>query len=53
MDKQILRDFGKKNSWKEKAKDLKAGEKLDVEVPYSIKDTILNGYSTIHNSLSK
>ncbi len=53
MDKQILRDFGKKNSWKEKAKDLKAGEKLDVEVPDSIKNTILNGYSTIHNRLSK
>ena len=53
MDKQILRDFGKKNNWKEKAKDLKAGEKLDVEVPDSIKNTILNGYSTIHNRLSK
>lgn len=53
MDKQILRDFGKKDNWKEKAKDLKAGQKLDVEVPESIKNTILNGYSTIHNSLSK
>ena len=53
MDKQILRDFGKKNNWKAKAKDLKAGEKLDVEVPDSIKNTILNGYSTIHNRLSK
>ena len=53
MDKQILRDFGKKNNWKEKSKDLKAGEKLDVEVPDSIKNTILNGYSTIHNRLSK
>jgi len=53
MDKQILRDFGKKNNWKEKAKDLKAGEKLDVEVPDSIKNTILNGYSTIHSRLSK
>lgn len=53
MDKQILRDFGKKNNWKEKAKDLKIGEKLEVEVPDSIKNTILNGYSTIHNSLSK
>ena len=53
MDKQILRDFGKQDNWKEKAKDLVAGQKLDVEVPDSIKNTILNGYSTIHNSLSK
>jgi phosphoribosylaminoimidazole-succinocarboxamide synthase len=53
MDKQILRDFGKKNSWKEKSKALKAGEKLEVEVPDSIKNVILDGYSTIHNSLSK
>ena len=53
MDKQILRDFGKKNNWKEKSKDLKAGEKLEVEVPDSIKNTILDGYSTIHKSLSK
>ena len=53
MDKQILRDFGKKNNWKEKSKDLKPGEKLDVEVPDSIKNTILNSYSTIHNRLGK
>jgi len=53
MDKQILRDFGKANNWKEKAKELKAGEKLDVEVPQSIKDTILDGYNTIHSRLSK
>jgi len=53
MDKQILRDFGKKNNWKEKSKDLKAGEKLDVDVPDSIKSTILDGYTTILNSLSK
>ena len=53
MDKQILRDFGKANSWKDKAKELKDGEKLEVEVPDSIKNTILSGYSTILNSLSK
>ena len=53
MDKQILRDFGKENNWKEKSKDLKVGEKLEVDVPDSIKNTILNGYSTIHKSLSK
>jgi phosphoribosylaminoimidazole-succinocarboxamide synthase len=53
MDKQILRDFGKANSWKEKSQDLKAGEKLEVEVPESIKNTILNGYTKILNSLSK
>ncbi len=53
MDKQILRDFGKENNWKEKAKSLKAGEKLVVIVPDSIKNTILNGYDTIHKSLSK
>jgi len=53
MDKQILRDFGKKNNWKEQSKELKAGEKLNVEVPDSIKNTILNGYTTILNSLSK
>ena len=40
-------------NWKEKAKTLAAGEKLNVEVPDSIKNTILNGYSTIHNSLGK
>lgn len=53
MDKQILRNFAKKNSWKEKAKDLNPGQKLDVEVPVSIKDEILNGYSTIKERLSK
>jgi len=53
MDKQILRNFAKENSWKEKAKDLKAGEKLDVVVPDSIKNTILDGYTTIYKSLSK
>ena len=53
MDKQILRDFGKANNWKEKSQDLKAGEKLEVEVPDSIKNTILNGYTKILNSLSK
>jgi len=52
MDKQILRNFGTKESWKEKAKTLKSGEKLDVEVPDSIKNTILSGYTTIYNSLS-
>jgi len=53
MDKQILRNFAKENSWKEKAKELKAGEKLDVEVPDSIKNEILDGYNIIHNRLSK
>ena len=53
MDKQILRNFGKEDNWKERAKDLKAGEKLEVNVPDSIKNTILAGYSQIHKSLSK
>ncbi|WP_419763775.1 MAG: phosphoribosylaminoimidazolesuccinocarboxamide synthase [Arcobacter sp.] len=53
MDKQILRNFAKENSWKEKAKDLKDGEKLDVEVPASIKNEVLSGYKTIHERLSK
>lgn len=53
MDKQILRDFGKANNWKEESKSLKAGEKLDVNVPQEIKDSILNGYRTIQNRLSK
>ena len=53
MDKQILRDFGKANNWKEQSKDLKAGEKLDVLVPDSVKNVILNGYETIHNRLHK
>ncbi len=53
MDKQILRDFGKANSWKERAKSLVASEKLDVEVPQSIKDEILDGYRTILDRLHK
>ena len=53
MDKQLLRNFGKENNWKEKSKDLKAGEKLEVNVPQTIKDKILNGYTTILNRLSK
>ena len=53
MDKQILRDFGKADNWKEKAKELKSGEKLDVNVPQEIKDKILSGYTTILNRLSK
>lgn len=53
MDKQILRDFGKADNWKEKAKSLKSGEKLEVNVPVEIKDKILSGYTTILNRLSK
>ncbi len=53
MDKQILRDFGKKDNWKEKAKSLQAGEKLNVEVPNEVKNIILNGYDTIHSQLQK
>ena len=53
MDKQILRDFGKADNWKEKAKTLKSGEKLEVNVPTEIKDKILSGYTTILNRLSK
>ena len=53
MDKQILRDFGKENNWKEKSKDLSAGQKLDVDVPDSIKNTILSGYATIHDRLHR
>ena len=53
MDKQILRDFGKADNWKEKAKELKSGQKLDVNVPQAIKDKILSGYTTILNRLSK
>ena len=53
MDKQILRDFGKSDDWKNKAKDLKSGEKLDVNVPQEIKDKILSGYTTILSRLGK
>ncbi len=53
MDKQILRDFGKANNWKEKSKELNAGEKLAVEVPDSIKNGILEGYKTILDRLGK
>ena len=53
MDKQILRDFGKADNWKEKAKSLKSGEKLEVNVPVEIKDKILSGYTTILDRLSK
>lgn len=52
MDKQILRDFGKASNWKEQSKDLKPGEKLEVNVPQEIKDKILSGYTTILNRLS-
>lgn len=53
MDKQILRDFGKQCNWKEQSKSLKSGEKLDVDVPDTIKNEILSGYTTILNRLSK
>ena len=53
MDKQILRNFAKDNSWKERSKDLKTGEKLEVEVPNYIKDVIIDGYNTIYNRLHK
>ncbi|MBD3840278.1 MAG: phosphoribosylaminoimidazolesuccinocarboxamide synthase [Campylobacterales bacterium] len=53
MDKQILRDFAKANNWKEQAKDLQAGQKLDVEVPQSIKNQVLSGYETINKRLHK
>ena len=53
MDKQILRDFGKKENWKEQSKSLKSGEKLAVVVPKEIEDKILSGYKTILERLSK
>ena len=53
MDKQILRDFAKKNSWKERAKDLKASEKLEVEVSDSVKNEILENYEIINTRLHK
>ncbi|GGD31147.1 phosphoribosylaminoimidazole-succinocarboxamide synthase [Malaciobacter pacificus] len=53
MDKQILRDFGKEQNWKEQAKSLAPGQKLEVNVPQEIKDKILSGYTTILNRLSK
>jgi phosphoribosylaminoimidazole-succinocarboxamide synthase len=53
MDKQILRNFAKEHDWKEKSKDLKVGEKLEVEVPQKIKDVIIDGYNTIYNRLHR
>ncbi len=53
MDKQILRNFAKKNSWKERSVELKAGEKLEVDVPNEIKNVIIDGYDTIYNRLHK
>lgn len=53
MDKQILRNFAKQNGWKEKAKELSSGQKLQVDVPVQIKDEILNGYETIYTRLHK
>jgi len=53
MDKQILRDFGKKDNWKEKAKELSSKEKLEVVVPDSIKNGILDGYKIILESLQR
>lgn len=53
MDKQILRDFGKKENWKEKSKQLETGKKLEVVVPDTIKNVILSGYETIYNRLHK
>jgi len=53
MDKQILRNFAKENSWKERAKDLSSGEKLEVEVPEEIKQSILDNYELINKKLNK
>ncbi|MCK5294801.1 MAG: phosphoribosylaminoimidazolesuccinocarboxamide synthase [Arcobacteraceae bacterium] len=53
MDKQILRNFAKENSWKSKAKDLEVGQKLDVDVPDSIKNEILENYDIINNRLHR
>ena len=47
MDKQILRNFGTEQDWKGQAKSLSAGEKLEVDVPDTIKNSILDGYETI------
>jgi len=52
MDKQILRNFALKNNWKEKAKNLKAGEKLNVVVPNTIKQDIINNYELIKEKLN-
>lgn len=53
MDKQILRDFGKESNWKEQSKSLQSGQKLEVNVPDTIKNKILEGYSTILDRLAK
>lgn len=51
MDKQILRNFGLENNWKEKSKGLKKDEKLEVNVPKHIKNEVLSGYKYILNHL--
>jgi phosphoribosylaminoimidazole-succinocarboxamide synthase len=53
MDKQILRNFGKEQNWKEQSKSLQSGEKLEVNVPNEIKASILEGYETILDRLHK
>ncbi len=52
LDKQVLRDFGKEQNWKEKAKELKPGEILCVDVPNKISDQILKNYKHIYHLLS-
>lgn len=53
MDKQILRNFGEKAGWKQQAVGLEKGQKLHVEVPQEIQDSILNGYIDVYKALKK
>lgn len=50
-DKQIIRDIGTKNGWKEKAKNLKNGELLNVTITQEEEQQVLDGYQEIYNRL--
>ena len=53
MDKQILRNFGEDAGWKQQAVGLEKGQKLHVEVPKEIQDSILNGYIEVYKTLKR
>jgi len=52
LDKQVLRQFGEEQGWKQKAKKLKKGEVLQVKVPDNLKTKIFQSYLTVLDMFS-
>ncbi len=50
-DKQIVRNIGLREDWKEQAKSLAPGQVLEVHVTKEEKQQVIDGYQSIYENL--